>query len=290
MRCAEKQGVTVTDEEDHQFTQTPRDPSVSPADPVPLLEDLVRGRVPEDSGLPDPPEGFAALLDGSVDLRVVDLGALPAVLGSWLGPRVCADLCVILDPPAVRDAVLRLPAVPLGLPRVLHALAAPVHADAALDARVYARLESMLASFASRPSGVLLRDLGLPRSLGAILDGQVRAVEEGGPLPSTASAVTPLLVSLERLGVRRVWDLLPGSRGGMVRRAGDLPVDVLAASVESLHLLGANATALRVLVLVLLLSDRVETVQRRLLTRLLLSPGAGVPPEKVVEVWSLANR
>jgi len=61
---------------------------------------------------------------------------------------------------------------------------------------------------------------------------------------------------------------------------------VLAASVESLHLLGANAMALRVLVL----SDRVETVQRRLLTRLLLSPGVGVPPEKVVEVWSLANR
>jgi hypothetical protein len=261
-------------------------------DPVPLLEDLCLRRTPSGTGLPDPPAASFGLLDGSVSAAEIPPGELDRLVGSWLGPLAFQGICPLLDPSALRRAVLRLPAVPLGLPRVLSALAAPVPSadNPVLDGRVYSRLEQGLDRMTASLSPLLLSSLDLPRSLGTVLDGQLRAVEDGAPLPSAPSALTPLFLMLERFGVRRVWDLLPLPRGGLRHRSHEVPFDVLVSTAEALNLLGASASALRALVLVLLLDDRLSEPHRRAVTRLLLAPSAAVPPGKVVEVWSLANR
>ena len=86
---------------------------------------------------------------------------------------------------------------------------------------------------------------------------------------------------------------LPGARACLPR----LPPEKfdrrdLEGAAEASNLLGAAGTTTRLLVLLLLLNEpsRSEDAHRRLLTRLVVSREALVPRDRVVDVWTLANR
>jgi hypothetical protein len=199
----------------------------------------------------------------------------------------------LLSPQELWNTVLYLRFPPLELPRVLDQLY--VHQDvedAVLVARACAHLESAVGSLEVPLSARLTASLGLPWSLGRIIDGLVLALEAGGPWPEGASATQPLLLVLERLGVASVWELLPAARGSLSHRAFEVPLEVLQGAAEALNLLGAAGTTTRLLVLLLLLNEpsRSEEAHRRLLTRLVVSREALVPRDRVLDVWTLANR
>lgn len=266
------------------------DEKVSPRE---VLEALVRGVLPADAGLPPLPRSALAVFDGVADPLELAPGDRRDVLASWMSAGVLARFAPHLAAGEIWSAVLGLRFPPLDLPRVLDQLyvhqAAP---DAVLVARACAHLESLLAALDASLSPRLTASLGLPWTLGRIIDSLTLALEAGAPSPASASATHTLIVVLERLGVSKVWDLLPASRGSLSHRAAEVPLDVLAGLAESLNLLGAVGTAARSLVLVLLLSEpaRVQESHRRLLTRLVVSQEARVPSEHVAGVWSLANR
>lgn len=261
--------------------------------PSEVLETLVRGVLPLDAGLPAPPEAACAVFNGELDPLAVDVQERRAVLSSWLGAGVFARFAPHLPSEELWSTVRGLQLPPLELPRVLEQLY--VHQDATnagLVARTCAHLESLLNGLDEPLSPQLVSSLGLPWTLGRIVDSLTIALEAGAAPPASASATLPLVVVLEHLGVAKVWDLLPAVRGSLSHRASEVPLDVLAGMAESLNLLGAPGTATRSLVLLLLLSEpsRVEDAHRRLLTRLVVSRDARVPQDHVVDVWSLANR
>jgi len=259
-------------------------------DVVALLDALLDGSPPPvASGLREPPSAALAVFEGRLEPGSLDPSDREEAFASWLGPALLPRLVDVLDPLDVGRAVELLVAPPLAAPWVLRRLAdGPV----AATGPAWSRLESLLGSLPSGLPSRLLVELGLPGSLGASVDGLTFALEAGASLPTAASATHPLSLALERLGVPSVWDLLPARRGGLAHRARDVPVDLLVAAAASLNLLGAPGCVLRLTVLVLLLGDASVALEphRRLLTRLLLERSSRVPTDRVVDVWSLANR
>jgi hypothetical protein len=258
-----------------------------------ILEALARGELPHVSGYPDPPRTARRVFNGSLDPRDLDEAARREVFSSWLGAAVLHRMVDLLPPQELWDAVLLVHFPPLELPRILDQLY--VHQDvqdAGLVARACAHLESTIAALTVPLSARLTASLGLPWTLGRIIDALTLALEAGGPRPEGASATQPLLLVLERLGVASVWELLPAARGSLSHRASEVPLEVLQGAAEALNLLGAAGTTTRLLVLLLLLNEpsRSEGAHRRLLTRLLVSREALVPRDRVVDVWTLANR
>lgn len=275
----------------------PRDESMDELNarvsPGEVLEALVRGGLVGDVGLPAPSNAALEVFDGSIDPLVVDPEDRDAMLSSWLGAGLLARFAPHLSSEEIWSAILGLKYPPLDLPLVLdHLYVHQPATNSGLVARACAHLESLLNGLDAYLSPRLTASLGLPWTLGRIVDSLTLALEVGAPPPASASAVQPLVVVLERLGVTKVWDLLPATRGSLSHRAAEVPLDVLAGMAESLNLLGAAGAATRSLVLLLLLSEpsRVEDAHRRLLTRLVVSREAKVPPGHVVGVWSLANR
>jgi hypothetical protein len=226
-------------------------------------------------------------------VAVLDAETRSEVLSSWLSAGVFARFVEHLTASELWSAVLDLRLPPLDLAHVIEQLDRHQGiGDAQIHARTCAHLESLINSIDAPLSPRLTASLSLPWALGRIIDSLMLALEAGAPPLRTASATQPLSLALDRLGVFRVWDLLPAGRGGLAHRAREVPLDVLAGTLESLNLLGAYATSARILVLLLLLSgpSQVENSHRRLLTRLLVSHEARVSSDHVISVWSLANR
>lgn len=258
-----------------------------------VLESLVAGRLPVHDALPAPPSEAIAVFDGSLDPLALSVADRHAALSSWLGPALLVRFAPYLPPADLWSSIRMLRLAPLGMPQILEQLYVRQDVcDAEMVARTCTHLETLLDGVDTPVSPRLVASLGLPWSLGRIVDSLTVALEAGASPPTSPSAVQPLVLVLDRLGVSKVWDLLPAARGALSHRAREAPLDVLAGVAESLNLLGAAGTATRALVLLLLLSEpsRVEDAHRRLLTRLVVSRESRVPPNKVVDVWSLANR
>jgi hypothetical protein len=253
----------------------------------------VRGEMPGSTGFPDPPSRAVEVFRGTLDPLELDAAERRATFASWLGPGVFHRFAGFFGQREIWESVLALPAPPIEFLGVLNELY--IHRgvnDAVLVGKVFAHLELLLDKLDTAPSPGLARSLGLPATLGIVIDGSTFAQEAGASPPSTPSATHVLSTALEQLRVPTVWSLLPAARGSLSHRAREVPLDTLAAAAEALNLLGASGTVVRLLVLVLLLSEpsRVEQAHRRLLTRLLTSAAPRVPGDHVVHAWSLANR
>lgn len=258
-----------------------------------VIESLAHGELPRVFEATGIPPAAIDVFTGVRDPGTLDPGERRDALSSWLSAGVLSRLASHMSPGEVCSAARSLPLPPLGLHLVLDRIldgTDPV--DPGLLVHACSRLEVLLNVLEPPFSPRLAGSLGLPSSLGRLVDAIVVAVESGAVPPRSPSAAHPFLLTLDRLAVPSVWDLLPSAGGAIAHRAAEFSLDVLASSVEALNLIGAPATSLRMLVLLLLLvpPPRVEPSQRRLLTRLLLSGASSVPAERVLDVWSLANR
>jgi len=257
-----------------------------------LLLSLLAGEWPSLPALPPVPDEVDAFLRGDSPFEEIPAAQVAQGLGSPAGPLLLPLSLPHLRGETLWSAVLLLCAPPLRLRRVLVALRRSAHVDAGLRAAVMTRLEGHLAALPAVPAPPLRAHLGLPASLGAIVDELTLAIEAGAPTPGPASAATPLALTCETLGVRSPFELLPAARGELRDRAGAVPLEVLHRTIEGLNLIGAAATATRLLVFALLLNDPTPEIepQRLLLRRLLTSSRARIPADRVVDTWSLVNR
>lgn len=267
-----------------------------------LLVALLEGRLPERHDLPAPPAELAQLLLGRppaadnvrmMAIRTASPELLEQACRSALGPWLVASLVGQVDPQRLWTLTGLLPAPPLELPTVLDSLHATRSASpAAAQVKTLHRLELELSELGDHAPPHLIKRLGLPRTLGLIVDLLVLARESGGPAPQGASAALPLLHALDVLAVPDVFALLPASPGQHTSSAGAIPVDRLVDAAHGLYLLGSHATVVRLLVLAIVLTPagRVPVEQTRLLRHLLIQGTASVPPPHVIDVWKLSFR
>lgn len=263
-----------------------------------LLSSLLERRVPRVDGLPPVPARLAErLVAGGVlapvttdlvaDLTPEELDrACRCVLGPWL----YESLLPVLSPTRAWSALPDLPAPPLGLPRVIEQLSVmsgPVALREQVD--VLSHLEHQISLLGDDIDQQVSQALGLPAALGRIIDLLVLARERGGPRPQTMSAALPLLHVLDMLGLSDVFALLPAVAGEHAELSSEVPVETLTATMQGLYLLGAPATTVRLLVLLVLVTPpgRFPRPYRQLLRHLLVAGAAAVPPKQVIDVWKL---
>lgn len=267
-----------------------------------LLVALLEGRLPERRDIPPPPAELAQLLLGRppvadnvrmMTIRTASPDTLEQACRSALGPWLVASLVGQVDPQRLWTLTGLLPSPPLELPMVLDGLCATRAASpAATQVQTLHRLELGLSELGDHAPLHLIERLGLPHTLGRIVDLLVLARESGGPSPPGASAALPLLHALDVLAVPDVFALLPASPGQHASSAGAIPVERLVDAAHGLYLLGAHATVVRLLVLAIVLTPagQVPVEQTRLLRHLLVQGAASVPPPHVIDVWKLSFR